>query len=58
LVAAPDMIEECGIDFCRKCGRDLSDVEKELDYGRFYKLALTDCETVFEVNTIVVEQRI
>lgn len=26
------MIEECGIGFCRKCGLDLSDVEKELDY--------------------------
>ena len=32
LVAAPDVIEECGSDFCRKCGRDLSDVEKKLDY--------------------------
>ena len=24
-------------------------------YGRFYKLALTDCETVFEVNLFVGE---
>nr|WP_274289164.1 hypothetical protein [Prevotella corporis] len=32
MVAAPDVIEECESDFCRKCGRDLSDVEKELDY--------------------------
>lgn len=32
LVAVPDVMEECGRNFCRECGRDLSDAERELDY--------------------------
>ena len=28
-------------------------VRPYLAYGRFYKLALTDCETIFEVNLFV-----
>jgi len=27
----------------------------EFNKGRFYKLALTDCETIFEVNLFVSE---
>jgi len=32
LVSEPDVIEECGSHFCSECGRDLSGVERELDY--------------------------
>ena len=32
LVSEPDMIENCVSHFCRECGRDLSDVKRELDY--------------------------
>ena len=30
-------------------------MESEMTIGRFYKFALTDCETIFEVNLFVSE---
>ena len=32
LVLEPDMIEDCVSHFCRECGRDLSDIDGELDF--------------------------
>ncbi len=32
LATNPDVMEDCESNFCRECGRDLPDVERELDY--------------------------